>query len=271
MTVELGLFALVLALLGRLRAGHGADARGRARQSRLDGSRRYGGARAIAGRRLVRCLMHAYIVSDFSVLTVAANSHSTKPMLYKVAGTWGNHEGSMLLWVLILTIFGGAVAAFGGNLPPGLRARALAVQAWIAAGFYLHRFRVAEDVRRTYPCWRRLHRRHAHAVRLNVPVCGPDAAIEWRLNRQSAVPAEDTGGLPTSKYLVDEATGAVRKALAAAKRKSHDPVGIDDVPGVEIRRGVILVRVQSIDDERRSIARGILKSRRVVERMSVGV
>ena len=81
--------------------------------------------------------MHAYVVSDFSVLNVAMNSHSAKPMLYKIAGTWGNHEGSMLLWVLILVIFGGAVAAFGGNLPPGLRARALAVQAWIAIGFYL--------------------------------------------------------------------------------------------------------------------------------------
>ena len=83
------------------------------------------------------CLMHAYVVSDFSVLNVATNSHSAKPMLYKVAGTWGNHEGSMLLWVLILVIFGGAVAAFGRNLPPGLRARALGVQAWIAIGFYL--------------------------------------------------------------------------------------------------------------------------------------
>ena len=81
--------------------------------------------------------MHAHIVSDFSVLSVAMNSHSAKPMLYKVAGTWGNHEGSMLLWVLILAIFGAAVAAFGGNLPAGLRARALAVQAWIAVGFYL--------------------------------------------------------------------------------------------------------------------------------------
>ena len=55
-------------------------------------------------------LMHAYVTSDFSVANVAANSHSTKPMLYKISGVWGNHEGSMMLWVLILALFGAAVA-----------------------------------------------------------------------------------------------------------------------------------------------------------------
>ena len=67
------------------------------------------------------CLTHAFVTSDFSVLNVAQNSHSTKPMLYKVSGVWGNHEGSMLLWVLILALFGSAVALFGRNLPPGLQ------------------------------------------------------------------------------------------------------------------------------------------------------
>ena len=81
--------------------------------------------------------MLAYVTSDFSVVNVASNSHSTKPLLYKIAGTWGNHEGSMLLWVLILAIFGAALALSGGNLPPALKARALAVQAAVAAGFYL--------------------------------------------------------------------------------------------------------------------------------------
>ena len=67
-------------------------------------------------------------MSDFSVANVAANSHSAKPLLYKLSGVWGNHEGSMLLWVLILNLFGAAVAAFGGNLPRELKARVLAVQ-----------------------------------------------------------------------------------------------------------------------------------------------
>ncbi|OHC75277.1 MAG: c-type cytochrome biogenesis protein CcmF [Rhodospirillales bacterium RIFCSPLOWO2_12_FULL_58_28] len=82
-------------------------------------------------------LTHAYMTSDFSVFNVAGNSHSAKPMLYKITGVWGNHEGSMLLWVLILSMFGSAVAAFGRNLPPGLRARVLGVQALIAVGLLL--------------------------------------------------------------------------------------------------------------------------------------
>lgn len=82
-------------------------------------------------------LMHAYVTSDFSVANVAENSHSTKPLIYKMAGVWGNHEGSMLLWVLILALFGAAVALFGTNLPPTLRARVLSVQASIAVAFLL--------------------------------------------------------------------------------------------------------------------------------------
>ena len=82
-------------------------------------------------------LTWAYVVSDFSVANVAANSHSLKPMLYKVSGVWGNHEGSLLLWVLILAIFGAAVTLFGRNLPAPFRARVLAVQALVAIGFLL--------------------------------------------------------------------------------------------------------------------------------------
>ena len=81
------------------------------------------------------CLMHGFVVSDFSVATVAANSHSAKPLLYKFTGTWGNHEGSMLLWIWILAAYGAAVAGFGGNLPPSFRAHALGVQALIGLGF----------------------------------------------------------------------------------------------------------------------------------------
>src|SRR3546814_25514 len=80
-------------------------------------------------------LMYAYVVSDFTVANVVENSHSAKPMLYKVTGVWGNHEGSMVLWILMLAGFGAAVALFGRSLPATLKARALAVQAWIAAGF----------------------------------------------------------------------------------------------------------------------------------------
>ena len=82
-------------------------------------------------------LTEAYLVSDFSVLNVAQNSHSAKPLLYKISGVWGNHEGSLLLWILILTLFGALVALFGSNLPPGLSARVLSVQAMIGIGFLL--------------------------------------------------------------------------------------------------------------------------------------
>ncbi|WP_417724944.1 heme lyase CcmF/NrfE family subunit [Salipiger sp.] len=81
-------------------------------------------------------LMHAFIVSDFSLRVVVQNSHSAKPLLYKISGVWGNHEGSMLLWVLILALFGAMAAWFGGNLPPSLRARVLAVQAAVGVAFF---------------------------------------------------------------------------------------------------------------------------------------
>ncbi|MBA5776381.1 heme lyase CcmF/NrfE family subunit [Stappia sp. F7233] len=80
-------------------------------------------------------LTAAYLSSDFSVVNVFENSHSAKPLVYKISGVWGNHEGSMLLWVLILVFFGSLVAAFGRNIPDVLKAATLGVQAWITAAF----------------------------------------------------------------------------------------------------------------------------------------
>src|SRR5512132_366159 len=88
---------------------------------------------AIAFGALTIC----YVRSDFSVVNVFENSHSAKPLIYKLSGVWGNHEGSMLLWVLILSVFGALVALFGGNLPARLKANVLAVQSWIAVAFVL--------------------------------------------------------------------------------------------------------------------------------------
>ena len=82
-------------------------------------------------------LVACYVMSDFSVATVFDNSHSTMPLIYKFTSVWGNHEGSMLLWVLILSLFGALVAAFGGNIPATLKATVLSVQSWVAAAFYL--------------------------------------------------------------------------------------------------------------------------------------
>ena len=96
-------------------------------------------------------LMNAYVTSDFSVFNVASNSHSAKPMLYKIAGVWGNHEGSLVLWVLILATFGGAIVLFGGNLPPALRARVLSVQALIAVGFLSFSLFTSNPFERVFP------------------------------------------------------------------------------------------------------------------------
>ena len=96
-------------------------------------------------------LMHAYVTSDFSVETVWANSHTAKPLIYKISGLWGNHEGSMLLWVLILALFGSSVALFGNHLAPTLRANALAVQAGIAVAFLLFIILASNPFQRIVP------------------------------------------------------------------------------------------------------------------------
>ncbi len=82
-------------------------------------------------------LTYAHVESDFSVRNVVENSHSAKPLIYKISGVWGNHEGSMLLWVLILALFGALVASLARNIPETLHASTLAVQGWIASAFLL--------------------------------------------------------------------------------------------------------------------------------------
>ncbi len=81
-------------------------------------------------------LTYAFVTSDFSLNLVVANSHTAKPLIYKISGVWGNHEGSLLLWVLILTLFGACASWFGANLPPSLKARVLAVQSAVSVAFF---------------------------------------------------------------------------------------------------------------------------------------
>ncbi len=96
-------------------------------------------------------LMHAYVTSDFSVLNVFENSHTDKPLLYQITGVWGNHEGSMLLWVFMLSLCTATVAVFSNNLPPELRARVLAVQGMIAVGFLLFILFTSNPFLRIFP------------------------------------------------------------------------------------------------------------------------
>lgn len=136
MIIELGHFALVLAVLVALFQMIVPMWGARVGDARLMAS---GEPAALAQFVLLllafTALIYAYVTSDFSVANVAANSHSAKPLLYRITGVWGNHEGSMLLWVLILALFGALVAMFGGNLPLHLRANVLSVQSSIAFTF----------------------------------------------------------------------------------------------------------------------------------------
>src|SRR5207302_6259166 len=138
MIAEFGHYALVLALgLSLVQAAvpyWGA-------RSRDPGLMAVAGPAAIAQFAFVAAaflaLVWSHVSSDFSVLTVFENSHSAKPLIYKITGVWGNHEGSMLLWILMLALFGALVGMFGRNLPARLKATVLSVQSWIAVAFYL--------------------------------------------------------------------------------------------------------------------------------------
>src|SRR5690349_16436511 len=138
MIPELGHYALVLALALGLVQGVVPVLGARTRDGAL---MRLANSTALMQFAFVAlsfgALTACYVTSDFSVATVFENSHSQMPLIYKITSVWGNHEGSMLLWVLILAFFGALVGAFGRNLPSTLKAYVLAVQSWIACAFYL--------------------------------------------------------------------------------------------------------------------------------------
>ncbi len=136
MAAEVGHFALILALLISLI---------QATLPFVGASRSDRGLMALASHCAVGgfifvvfsfvALAYCFVISDFSVKLVVTSSQLAKPFIYKITGVWANHEGSMLLWVLILTSFGCAIAVFGNNLPAQLKARVLAVQGMIGTGF----------------------------------------------------------------------------------------------------------------------------------------
>ena len=152
MIAEAGHYALVLALAVALLQATLPLWGARVRDAALMG---LGSPLAVAQFVLVAvsfaALTHAYVTSDFSVLNVVENSHSAKPLIYKISGVWGNHEGSLLLWVLILVLFGALVALFGRNLPLRLKADVLAVQAMISVAFLLFVLVTSNPFRRVWP------------------------------------------------------------------------------------------------------------------------
>ena len=136
MTAEIGQFALVLALMVSATLAVVPILGAWLRDPRLMAFSQPASLAQFALLLLAfACLTWAFVVSDFSLRVVAANSNSAMPLLYKYTAVWGNHEGSLLLWVLILSVFGTAVAVSAGNLPATLRARVVSIQGMLATGF----------------------------------------------------------------------------------------------------------------------------------------
>lgn len=139
MIIELGHFALVLAFfLSLIQAAVPMLGAAHKRAAWMNMGRQAAWSSLGLCTIAVLALMHAYALSDFSVRNVVENSHTMKPLIYKLAGTWGNHEGSMLLWVWMLSLWGALVAEAGHKkLPATFLARALSFQAMVTAAFTL--------------------------------------------------------------------------------------------------------------------------------------
>jgi cytochrome c-type biogenesis protein CcmF len=152
MIPELGHFALALALILSLAQavfGLWGAQRGEARLMAAAPPLAAGTLLAVAAA--FACLLWSFAANDTTVANVVQNSHSAKPLLYKLSGSWGNHEGSMVLWVLILALCGGAVAGFGSSLPSALQSRVLAVLGLVALGFLCFILATSNPFERVWP------------------------------------------------------------------------------------------------------------------------
>ena len=138
MIVEVGHYALVLALAIALMQTILPFWGARARDARLMAVARPTALTQFAFVALsYAALTYAHVASDFSLANVVENSNSNMPLVYRISGVWGNHEGSMMLWVLILTLSGAAMAVFSRSIPPRLLADALSMQGLLGAAFLL--------------------------------------------------------------------------------------------------------------------------------------
>ncbi len=152
MVPEIGHFALILALVLALAQGS-LPLFGAARRN----AAWIATARPIAQGQFVfvaiafACLTTSFVNSDFSVLNVAANSNSHLPLAYRFAATWGSHEGSMLLWVLILSVWSVAVTLFSQHLPEEIVARVLGVMGIISVGFLIFILFASNPFQRLFP------------------------------------------------------------------------------------------------------------------------
>jgi cytochrome c-type biogenesis protein CcmF len=152
MIPEIGSFALVVALFIAIVQGI-LPILGAARGNEV----LMGTARALATGQFVfvgiaiACLTYAFIINDFSVLYVAQHSNSQLPVVYRVAAVWGGHEGSLLLWAFILTLWTVAVAAFSKHLPLEMVARVLGVMGLVSVGFLMFMLFTSDPFDRLLP------------------------------------------------------------------------------------------------------------------------
>jgi len=135
---ELGHFALILALLVAIAQSMLPLAGAAYREPRLMAlAKPAARAQFLLVVTAFACLAASFVGNDFSVQNVATNSNSELPLHYRFAATWGSHEGSLLLWTLMLAGWTFAVTLFSRNLPPVLLARVIAVMGWVSVGFLL--------------------------------------------------------------------------------------------------------------------------------------
>ncbi len=152
MIAEAGLATLWIAFaLALLQFGLGAMAIAESRAELRRGVRTVAVVQALFVAASFWLLILCFMRSDMSVALVAENSHSMKPMLYKFAGTWGNHEGSMLLWVAVLGVAGAAVALLEHRIKGRMLAATLAAQAAISFGFYAFLLFSSNPFKRLFP------------------------------------------------------------------------------------------------------------------------
>jgi cytochrome c-type biogenesis protein CcmF len=138
MAPELGIFALILAfVLSLSQAFFGLTGAWRGKPTWMAVARPAVTGQFVFVAMAFGCLVYSFVNNDFSVVYVARNSNSQLPLFYKVAALWGAHEGSLLLWILILAIWSVAVAAFSRALPISFSSRVLGVMGLISAGFML--------------------------------------------------------------------------------------------------------------------------------------
>src|SRR6202158_5748073 len=152
MTPELGVFALTLAfVLSLAQAFFGFCGEVRCDSHWMSVARP-----AVAGQFVFvvmafGCLVYSFVNNDFSVLYVARNSNSQLPVFYRVAAVWGAHEGSLLLWILILSIWSVAVAAFSRGLPMSFSSRVLGAMGLVSSGFLLFTLWTSNPFQRLIP------------------------------------------------------------------------------------------------------------------------